>query len=111
MFTRVSDYLHNSQGRYNQAEPLYLQALELYKRLLGDNHPSIATSLNNLANLYSDQGRYDQAETLYLQALEFCQQVLGVGHPTTVTVRKNLAHLRANLSDSPQSENFDSNQI
>jgi tetratricopeptide (TPR) repeat protein len=103
--------LYNSQGRYDQAEPLYLQALELYKRLLGDNHPDVAMSLNNLALLYYSQGRYDQAEPLYLQAFKIRQQVLGVDHPKTVTVRQNLAHLRANLSDSPQSENFDSNHI
>ena len=68
-------------------------------------------SLNNLALLYYSQGRYDQAEPLYLQAFKIRQQVLGVDHPKTVTVRQNLAHLRANLSDSPQSENFDSNHI
>ncbi len=62
--------LYNSQGKYDQAEPLYLQALELYKHLLGDNHPSVATSLNNLANLYNSQGKYGQAEPLLLQALE-----------------------------------------
>ncbi|MDB9349358.1 tetratricopeptide repeat protein, partial [Nodularia spumigena] len=81
------------------------------KRLLGDNHPDVATSLNNLANLYYSQGRYDEAEPLYLQAFKIRQQVFGVDHPKTVTVRENLDNLRANLSDSPQSGNFDSNHI
>ncbi|WP_396687740.1 tetratricopeptide repeat protein, partial [Microcystis aeruginosa] len=44
--------LYRSQGRYPEAEPLYLEALDLIKRLLGDNHPGVATSLNNLAELY-----------------------------------------------------------
>ncbi|WP_254921402.1 tetratricopeptide repeat protein, partial [Nodularia sp. NIES-3585] len=81
--------LYESQGRYDQAEPLYLQALELLKRLLGDNHPSVATSLNNLALLYESQGRYDQAEPLYLQALELFKRLLGDNHPHTITVREN----------------------
>ncbi|MGB5960661.1 MAG: tetratricopeptide repeat protein, partial [Coleofasciculaceae cyanobacterium] len=51
-------YLYNAQGRYTEAEPLYLQALELRQRLLGDNHPLVAQSLNNLAYLYNAQGRY-----------------------------------------------------
>ena len=31
-----------NQGRYSEAEPLYQQALELYKRLLGEEHPDVA---------------------------------------------------------------------
>ncbi|WP_133158959.1 tetratricopeptide repeat protein, partial [Microcystis aeruginosa] len=50
--------LYESQGRYTEAEPLYLEALDLKKQLLGDNHPHVATSLNNLAALYESQGRY-----------------------------------------------------
>ena len=41
------------------AETLYLQALDMRKKLLGDEHPSVAQSLNNLAGLYRNQGRYD----------------------------------------------------
>ena len=44
--------LYDSQGRYNDAEPLYLQSLDIYKRQLGNDHPDVATTLNNLALLY-----------------------------------------------------------
>ncbi|MBU7581466.1 MAG: tetratricopeptide repeat protein, partial [Nostoc sp. TH1S01] len=44
--------LYESQGRYSEAEPLYIQALALYSKLLGEEHPSVAQSLNNLAGLY-----------------------------------------------------------
>ncbi len=49
--------LYESQGRYTEAEPLLLEALDLTKRLLGDNHPDVALSLNNLAALYRSQDR------------------------------------------------------
>ena len=87
--------LYSSQGRYEEAEPLYEQALELSQRNLGENHPDVATSLNNLAGLYRSQGRYEEAEPLYEQALELCERVLGVNHPNTITMRKNLKGLRA----------------
>ena len=85
---------------------MYLQALELRKRLLGDNHPYVATSLNNLAGLYKSQGRYDQAEPLLHRALEIYQQVLGDNHPNTLTVCENLAQLQARVSNSPEAKNF-----
>jgi tetratricopeptide (TPR) repeat protein len=85
--------LYYSQGRYDQAEPLYLQALELSKRLLGEDHPHVATSLNNLAALYYSQGRYDQAEPLYLQALELSKRLLGEDHPHVAQSLNNLALL------------------
>ena len=43
--------LYKSQGRYTEAEPLYIQALDMIKKLLGAEHPDVATSLNNLASL------------------------------------------------------------
>uniref|UniRef100_UPI000A752B74 tetratricopeptide repeat protein n=1 Tax=Geitlerinema sp. PCC 9228 TaxID=111611 RepID=UPI000A752B74 len=73
--------LYQSQGRYEEAEPLYRQALEMRKRLLGEQHPDVATSLNNLAELYRSQGRYDEAEPLYRQALEMFKRLLGEQHP------------------------------
>ncbi len=32
--------LYNFQGRYSEAEPLYIQALALRRKLLGEEHPS-----------------------------------------------------------------------
>jgi tetratricopeptide (TPR) repeat protein len=83
--------LYYSQGRYPEAEPLYLEALDLRKQLLGDNHPDVAQSLNNLAYLYQSQGRYPEAEPLYLQALAIAEQALGENHPNTIMCRENYA--------------------
>jgi tetratricopeptide (TPR) repeat protein len=66
----------------------------LSQRLLGDNHPDVATSLNNLALLYDSQGRYEEAEPLFLQALAIAEQTLGENHTTTVKIRENLQKMR-----------------
>ena len=58
-----------SQGRYAEAEPLYKRALAIPEKALGPDHPSVGTSLNNLAGLYRAQGRYAEAEPLYKRAL------------------------------------------
>ncbi len=37
-----------SLGRYEEADPLYLQALEIPKQALGENHPNTNTIRQNL---------------------------------------------------------------
>jgi len=81
------------QGRYAEAEFLFQQELELYKRLLGNENSYVATSLNNLAGLYDSQGRYSEAEPLYKKALELRQRLLGEEHPDVATSFNNLALL------------------
>ena len=85
--------LYDNQGRYEEAEPLYQRALAMRTRLLGDEHPDVARSLNNLALLYKNQGRYGEAEPLYQDALAMRQRLLGEAHPDTGTSLKNLANL------------------
>ncbi len=78
----------NTSGRESPVlAPLYLEALDLKKRLLGDNHPHVATFLNNLAAaLYKSQGRYTEAEPLYLEALDLRKQLLGDNHPDVMLI-------------------------
>ena len=66
------------------------------QELLGDRHPSVATSLNNLAALRYNQNRYDEAEALFLQALAIFESVLGSNHPNTQSVKNFIAYLRTN---------------
>jgi tetratricopeptide (TPR) repeat protein len=84
--------LHQT-GRYDDAEPLYRQALEITERTLGPDHPDYATRLNNLAGLLQDTARYDAAEPLYRQALEIREKTLGLDHPDYAIRLNNLAEL------------------
>ena len=43
--------------KYDEATPLYKESLAIKKKVLGEEHPSVATGLNNLALLLSDQVR------------------------------------------------------
>jgi tetratricopeptide (TPR) repeat protein len=67
--------LYSDMGDYTKAEPIYQQALEIYRKVLGENHPDYAASLNSLASLYSDMGDYTKAESIYQQALEIYPNV------------------------------------
>jgi tetratricopeptide (TPR) repeat protein len=98
--------LYDSQGRYNDAEPLYLQSLDIRKRQLGNDHPDVATILNNLAGLYESQGRYNDAEPLYLQSLDIRKRQLGNDHPDVATSLNNLALLYESQRKYLEAENL-----
>ena len=85
--------LYKSQGRYEAAEPLYQRALAIREKVLGPDHPSVATSLDNLALLYKSQGRYETAEPLYKRALAVFEKALGPDHPDVATSLENYAAL------------------
>ena len=95
LLNQIAFYLV-ARGRYGEAEPLYLDALAMRKRLLGNEHPDVAQSLNNLANLYYNQGRYGEAEPLYLDALAMSKRLLGNEHPEVARSLNNLALLYDN---------------
>ena len=46
------------QGKLDEAAPLYEQAIGIFKKVLGEDHPNVATLLNNLAGLYQSQVRF-----------------------------------------------------
>ncbi|NES21187.1 MAG: CHAT domain-containing protein [Symploca sp. SIO3E6] len=81
------------EGKYSEAIPLAEKALAIRQRILGQEHPDVATSLNNLAALYESQGRYEEAEPLYRQALEMRRRILEPEHPDVATSLNNLAAL------------------
>jgi len=70
-----------------------LQAVEIDRRSLPEDHPSLANHLNNLAQLYQSQGRYSEAEPLYLQALEIFCKKLPENHPDIQVVWGNYVEL------------------
>jgi Tetratricopeptide repeat/Domain of unknown function (DUF4062) len=62
--------LYVVQGELQKAESTYREALALRETMLGPDHPDVAVSLNNLAEVYAGLRRYGEAEPLFRRALE-----------------------------------------
>ena len=58
------------QGKYDEAEKMHRQTLELMEKVLGVDHPSTLASLNNLASVLQYQGKYDEAEKMHRHTLK-----------------------------------------
>ncbi|NER97832.1 MAG: tetratricopeptide repeat protein [Symploca sp. SIO1B1] len=84
---------YEGQGNYTQAVTWGEQCCLETKTRLGNKHPDVATSINNMAELYLSQGRYDEVEPLYLQALQLRKKLLGNEHPDVAASINNLAGL------------------
>ena len=48
-----------AQGDYEGAKPLYERSLAIREKVLGPDHPHVASSLNNLAGLLANQVTVD----------------------------------------------------
>ncbi|BBN02821.1 hypothetical protein MPTK1_2g18390 [Marchantia polymorpha subsp. ruderalis] len=59
-----------SKGRLDEAEKYFIHALEEAKKGFGENDPHVASSCNNLAELYRMKKDYARAEPLFLEAVK-----------------------------------------
>ncbi len=83
--------VYRSQGKYDEAIKLFLEAIEIDKKTIGIEHPEYAEYLNNLAGVYQSQGKYDEAIKLYLEAIEIARKTIGIEHPYYAIHLNNLA--------------------
>jgi tetratricopeptide (TPR) repeat protein len=83
--------VYRVEGKFDQAEPLYVETLAILERAMGPEHLAVATALNNLADLYRVQERLAEAEPLYRRALAIKEEFLQGHHPSLATTLNNLA--------------------
>ncbi|MFM6245123.1 MAG: tetratricopeptide repeat protein, partial [Dolichospermum sp.] len=95
---------YEGQGFYDQAAPYLEQCLIVSEKRLGENHPDVATTLNNLAGLYYNQGRYTEAERLFIRALSIYEQQVGENHPDVANSLNSLAVLYVNQGRYTEAE-------
>ncbi|PKS05676.1 hypothetical protein jhhlp_008196 [Lomentospora prolificans] len=76
---------YRDQGRWDEAEKLFVQVMETRKLKLGDDHPSTLTSMANLAFTWKAQGRLTDALSLMRSCASSQQRTLGLRHPHTLS--------------------------
>jgi hypothetical protein len=63
------------------------RALAIDEASYGNDHPNVATALNNLASLLQSNNRLAEAEPLSGRAARILLASLGMDHPTTQKVK------------------------
>ena len=91
-------------ARYEEAEPLFREALKIDEEVLGKEHIDYTTVLSNLGGLLDEMGRYEEAEPILREALEINEKILGQRHPNYAIDLGNLAGLLENLGCYDEAE-------
>jgi len=79
-----------ASGDYASVERMLREAARIQEQRLGQEHPNVATTLNNLAVVYEIRQKPEEAERCYRRAFAIATAALGPGHPSAVTSGDNL---------------------
>jgi eukaryotic-like serine/threonine-protein kinase len=82
--------VHDSDGRYAASVEHHQKSLDLFHKVLGEEHPRIATAYDNLGVALKGQGKYDQAIDNYLKAHTIREKILDKRHPDIGNSLNNL---------------------
>jgi tetratricopeptide (TPR) repeat protein len=75
------------------AKQTYERALEVDRRVLGDDHPRVAMHLQNLAFVMQNLGDLKRAESLYRDAIRRKEHAYGAGDVQTAAAKGNYGSL------------------
>ena len=79
------------QGRAVDAEPIFLKAIELTRKLKLADYPFVTKVEDNLARMYVGQGRYSEAEKIAREELAITLKAVGVNHADSIISLNTLA--------------------
>ena len=79
------------KGNFVAAAALYEESLEIKRKILGDNAPSIFESIVVLAKVYHQMWEHHKALPLWLESFNLGKQLLGADHDLTVQLQDRLA--------------------
>ncbi|MBU6452416.1 MAG: tetratricopeptide repeat protein [Cyanobacteria bacterium REEB67] len=88
---------HYYAGSYDAAEAAAFECTQIYEKLYGPEHLSVATSLGNIGMLYHLQGRLPDAEKAYKRGVAIRTKRQGANHPETLKLIQNYANLLRDL--------------
>ncbi len=98
--------LYDGEKRYEKAEGLYKEALQLRKAHDRENQKDLATAYNNLAAVQFKLGRYDEAEKNYTEALSIREKEFGKSSKEAAVVIYQIGMIFHKQKKYPQAEDF-----
>ncbi len=93
-------------GDIERARDLFARALDIDRKLVGEDHPSFAKDEMNLAATMQMAGDFPQAEQLLVHALEVYRKALGGDHVRMAVCYENLGKLYIDWKKTDKAEEY-----
>ena len=91
--------MYFNQWNYAKALEYYNKSLVIQLKVLGPDHPSVATSYHNIGTVYFNQWNYAKALEYYKKALDIAGKSLGEQHPNTKIILKSFEMTKEELKN------------
>ena len=92
-------YVKDAQGDYKEALSYYEKCLDIKQKSLPANHPSLATSYNNIGSVYKSMGEYSKALSHYEKCLDIEKKSLPANHPSLATSYNNIGSVYDSMGE------------
>ncbi|CAF5038080.1 unnamed protein product, partial [Rotaria sp. Silwood1] len=99
-------WVKKDQGQFKEAVAFYEQSLKIYRKTLPEDHPSLATMYNNIAQVYNDMGDYSKALEFYEKSHKIYEKALPSNHPDLATSYNNIGQVYNNMGDYSKALEF-----
>lgn len=87
------------QGRFDEVEQLYREALAIYVEYYGEECYPAATTLGHLADYYEEMGRFYEANATMVRSETLLRTILGNLHPEVASTLINRAQILAGMKE------------
>jgi tetratricopeptide (TPR) repeat protein len=98
--------VYRNLGLYEQSGPLLEKTVELREKMLGANHPDVASGLHDLSLLRTEEAGYEQALRLAKRALDIYEKAYGPEHALTLKAVKNVGGIYWKMGKFEEAEAF-----
>ncbi|KAI1334196.1 P-loop containing nucleoside triphosphate hydrolase protein [Xylariaceae sp. FL0016] len=96
--------LYSNQDKLQEAEEMYMRALQGQEKAWGPDHTLTLDMVHNLGALYFDQGKLQEAEEMYMRALQGKEKTWGPEHTSTLFTVNSLGLLYFNQGKLQEAE-------
>ena len=79
--------VYNKMGENEKALGYYNKSLEIKIKVLGQDHPLVASTLGNIALIYQQQGKLSEALESFEKILAMFEKIHGPDHPVVADTK------------------------